>query len=313
MSLRTNSLSLFLVACLVLLALPVQAEDDSTGEVLYQTAFSSDPHWTTNSPRSDYWDPASGRYHFMIEPSTGNYAYTTIANLDGPFTFEYDLVLDRVDDGATFRMGLTGPEMDFNKGPNVFTMFSNEKYGQIMWLHVVTVGSKQIEVNSKSDDQLTSGPIAYKGPTVKYELNTTYHVVTTYDDGTNMLTMRVYDKSTGREIWSYFIKTVERVRNMNRIYLGSRGDYGSPYVYTSGYIDNVRLTRPAPAITPGQTIATTVETTAPPVTTRIPTTRPTVPTPLPTDTPRSPAGIIPAILAFGIIAAICALRGRERS
>ncbi len=295
-----------------MLALPVQAED-STEKVLYQTAFSSDPHWTTNSPRSDYWDPVTGRYHFMLEPSTGNYAYTPINNVDGPFTFEYDLVLDHIDDGATFRMGLTGAEMDFNQGPNVFSMFSNGKYGQIMWLHVVTVGSKQIEVNSKSDDQLTSGPIAYKGPTVRYELNKTYHVTTTYDDVTNMLTMRVYDKSSGREIWSYFIKTVESIRNMNRIYLGSRGDYGSQYVYASGYIDNVRLTQPVPAITPTQTIATTAVTTAPPVPTKIPTTRPTVPTPLATGTPESPTGVFLAVLASGIIATFCALRGRERS
>ena len=33
---------------------------------------------------------------------------------------------------------------------------------------------------------------------------------------------------------------------MNRIYLGSRGDYGAMYVYASGYIDNVRLTQPGP-------------------------------------------------------------------
>jgi hypothetical protein len=311
MSLRTISLCLLVVAGLALLVLPVQAESDSTAsvKVLYQTPFSSNPHWETNSPSSDYWDPSVGRYHFKIEPSTGNYADTTIDNMNGPFTFEYDVTLDRIDDGAAFRIGLTGSEMDFNKGPNVFTMFTNGKHGQIMWLHVVTVGNKQIEVNSQSDDELTSGPLAYKGPTVKFELNKTYHVETSYDDDTNTITMRVSDKASGKEIWSYFIKTVENMRNMNRICLGVKGDYRPTNSYTSGYIDNVRLTQPGPAVTPEQTTMS-VET---PTTQVTPRKTLVVPTPLPTDTPQSPTGALPAILALGIIGSLVTLSGMKKS
>jgi hypothetical protein len=310
MSLRTLCLTLLVVACLLILVLPVQAESDgrSSVNVIYQTTFSSDPHWTTNSPSSDYWDPSTGRYHFSLEPSTGNYAYTTIDNLDGPFTFEYDVILDRVDDDATFRFGLTGAEMDFNKGPNVFSMFSNGKHDRIMWLHLVTTGSKQMEVNSQSDDELTSGSIAYKGPTVRYELNKTYNVIINYDEESRTLTMRVNDKATAREVWAYFLKTVESVRGMNRIYLGSRGDYGPMYVYASGYIDNVRLTQPGPAITPEETLVTPGITT-PRVTTKKPT---VLPTPLPTDTPESPAGGILAVLALGVIGTFVALRSRKK-
>lgn len=311
MSLRTLCLTLLVVACLLILVLPVEAESDgrSSVSVIYQTTFSSDPHWTTNSPSSDYWDPSTGRYHFSLEPSTGNYAYTTINYLDGPFTFEYDVILDRVDEDATFRFGLTGAEMDFNKGPNVFSMFSNGKHDRIMWLHLVTTGSKQMEVNSQSDDELTSGSIAYKGPTVRYELNKTYNVVINYEEESKTLTMRVNDKATGREIWAYFLKTVESVRGMNRIYLGSRGDYGPMYVYASGYIDNVRLTQPGPAITPEQTLV--LPETA---TTRVTTKKPIVlPTPLPTDTPESPSGGILAVLALGIFGTVVVLRSRKNS
>ena len=76
MSLRTMCFSLFVVACLVFTVLPVQADSDGSmsQKVIYQTPFSSDPRWKTNSPSSDYWDPSTGRYHFSIEPSTGNYA-----------------------------------------------------------------------------------------------------------------------------------------------------------------------------------------------------------------------------------------------
>lgn len=311
MSVKTPYLLILAAACLFLLVLPVPAEDgdSSSAKVIYQTSFSSDPRWTTNSASLDYWDPATGRYHFSIEPSTGNYAYTTIDRLDGDFTFEYDVIFDRVDDGATFRFGLTGPEMDFNEGPNVFSFFSNGKYDMIMWLHLVTTGSKQMEVNSKSDDELTSGSYAYKGPTVRYELNRTYHVNMDYDEETRTLTMRVSDKTTGREIWAYFIKTVESIRGMNRIYLGSRGDYGPMYAFASGYIDNVRLTQPGIPPTPVLTFGLS-ETTAVPVTTR---TTIAVPTPYTTTgTPQSPAGAYLVILALCIAAALGAFVGMKK-
>jgi hypothetical protein len=312
MSLRTISSYLLVVACLVLLAIPVQAEVDSTQsvKVIYQTPFSSDPRWTTNNPSYDYWDPSSGRYHFSLEPSTGNYAYTTITSMDGPFTFEYDVTFDRVDDGAAFRFGVTSTEMDFNKGPNVISMFSNGKHENIMSLHVVTTGAKQMEVNSQSDDQLTSGPLAYKGPTVRFGLNQTYHVTVDYDEDLLMLTMRVSEKESGRTVWSYFIKTVERIRGMNRIYLGSRGDYGGMNVYARGYIDNVRLTQPGPTITPEQTYGSpTEETTAPPVTTKKTL---VIPTPYPTGTTQSPASALPVILALSLIGTLYVLHGTKK-
>jgi hypothetical protein len=312
MSLRTVCFYLLVVACLFFTVIPVQAESDGSmsQKVIYQTAFSSDPHWTTNSPSSDYWDPATGRYHFSIEPSTGNYAYMTIDNMEGDFTFEYDVTLDRVDDGATFRFGLTSAEMDFNKGPNVMSMFSNGKHDNIMSLHLVTVGSKQMEVNSQSDDQLTSGSIAYKGPTVRFALNKTYHVTTSYNDAGKMVTMEVTDKATGKTVWSYFMNTVENIKNMNHIYLGSRGDYGSMFVYARGYIDNVRLTQPGPAVTPGQTFESlTGQTTAQPVTTKKPT---VMPTHMATETPQSPTGALLAFLSLGIVGIFGALRGMKK-
>jgi hypothetical protein len=313
MSLRTLYISVLVVACLVVILLPVQAEgiDSTTQTVIYQTPFSSDPHWTTNSPTYDYWDPATGRYHFSIEPSTGNYAYTTIDNMAGSFTFEYDVVLERVDNGAAFRFGVTGSEMDFNKGPNVISMFSNGKHDKIMSLHLVTVGSKQQEVNSQNDDQLTSGGIAYKGPTVRFELNKTYHVTVDYAEDSGTTTMRVRDKASDREIWSYFIKTTESMRDMNRIYLGSRGDYGSMYTHATGYIDNVRLTRPGPAAAPELTVVPTAETTAQPVVTKK---TMALPTPLPssTDTPESPISPLTAVIAIAITGVCGALYPRKK-
>jgi hypothetical protein len=305
-------LYLLVATCLFFTLIPVQADSDgsTSQKVIYQTSFSSDPHWTTNSPSSDYWDPTTGRYHFSIEPSTGNYAYMTIDNMEGDFTFEYDVTLDRVDDGATFRFGLTSAEMDFNKGPNVMSMFSNGKHDNIMSLHLVTVGSKEMEVNSQSDDELTSGSIAYKGPTVRFALNKTYHVTTSYNDAGKMLTMEVTDKDSGKPVWSYFMNTVENIKNMNHIYLGSRGDYGSMFVYARGYIDNVRLTQPGPAVTPEPTFGSlTEQTTAQPVATKKPA---VIPTHMATETPQSPTGSLLAALALGIAGTFGALRGMKK-
>ena len=67
------------------------------------------------------------------------------------------------------------------EGPNALTEFTNDKFGQIMWLHMVSPGNKMVEVNSEHDDALSSGTIVYNGPTVKYELNTTYHVTMSDD------------------------------------------------------------------------------------------------------------------------------------
>ncbi len=300
MTIRKKFMYLIIAFCLLVLISPLQAaSDDNTVNVIYQTSFSADPHWVTNNPTTNFWDPNMGMYRFSIEPSTGSYAYTEVDYERGSFIFDYDLILTRLDEGATFRFGLSGAEMDPSKGPNVLTQFTNAKFGRIMWLHLVTPGNKIMEMNSQSGDTLSSGPAAYSGPTVKYELNKTYHVTVNYDDDHKILSMRVNEKLTGKEIWGYFINTGENLHGMNRLYLGSKGDYGAMYVFAVGYIDNVRLTTPVP-VTPTTTEQVTTATT---MTTKTPTPKQTnsIPTPYPTDTPQSPSPGILAIAALGIV------------
>jgi hypothetical protein len=248
-----------------------------------------------------------GMFYFSIEPSTGSYAYIPVVFDSGSFSLDYDFFLTRIDDGATFRMGLSGTEMDFNKGPNVVSMFTNAKYGKLLWLHLVTPGNKLVEVNSQSAAN-EMGPDAYKGPTAKYEVNKTYHVTVNYDDNTKILTMKVKDFQSGKDIWNYFIQCTENLSGLKRIYLGSKGDYGPMYIYAQGYIDNVRLTVPSAVPAVSETSSDTIPvTTAPvPVTpTSKPTQKQTVPTPYPTTTPQSPISGIPAVVALGIGCALC--------
>lgn len=305
-------LSLLVMMC----CMPVMAATGDPVTVVYQESFSSDPKWITNNPSSDYWDSSRQMYHFSIEPSTGAYAYTPVSKYDkGSFTFEYDVILNQVDEGTTFRLGFSSTDMDPEKGPNVLTEFTNAKYGQIMWLHLVTPGNKLMKVNSESGDTQSSGDIAYKGPTVNYELNKTYHVALNYNNDQHMLTMKVNEKTSGDEVWGYYLNTVEDLRGMNRIYLGSIGDYGMMNRYAKGYIDNVRITVPrmeTSISTVPSTVVTTAPLTAPTVTkksTAVP--KITLETPLPETTPESPVSPLLPLLAV-CIGGLCCMLLRQK-
>jgi len=298
---------------LALVPLPVQAADPSVN-VLYQTTFAADPKWITNNPSLDYWDPGLEQYHFGIEPSTGAYAYIPVAGYDrGAFTLEYDVILNQVDEGATFRLGFSGTEMNPDKGPNVLTEFTNAKYGRIMWLHLVTPGNKMVEVNSQTGDTQSSGPSAYSGPTVKYDVNKTYHVTVNYNTDDNIVSMKVNEKMSGKEMWGYYVTASDDLSGMNRIYLGSIGDYGMMSIYAKGYLDNIRLTVPATvAPTPTATVTPAGTATAP-VITKKPTA--TMPTPYPsaTTTPQSPLSGTTVIAALGITGLCCGLFLKKRN
>ncbi|HNX17705.1 MAG TPA: hypothetical protein PKM50_05175 [Methanoregula sp.] len=300
-------LSLMLVAALVFLTCPILAET-GTQKVLYETTFSTNPQWTTNNPSGDYWDSLKEMYHFSIEPSTGNYAYAPEFNYErGSFTLEYDVILEQVDEGASFRLGFSGKDMNRNKGPNVVTEFTNAKYGQIMWLHIITPSSKLEDVNSDTS--------SYQGPSVKYALNTTYHVKVDYNADSEIVTETVTEKATGIQVWSYYLALQDTLKDMKRIYIGSVGDYGQTSKYATGWIDNVRLT----VITAAEpTTLSTQSTSTPmptyskrPVTTA---TKTVVYTHIPTTTPKSPVSVITPIAAIGIIGAcmvVMAMRNRR--
>ena len=304
-----------ITACLILLAQPVMAQSGDDQKVLYQTSFDTDPQWTTNSPSSDYWDPSLAMYHFKIEPASGGYAYKKDLNYDrGPFTLEYDVIIESIDDSATFRLGFSNYELDINKGPNVVTEFTNAKYGKIMWLHLVTPGNKVVDINSQHlPTEL--GLDAYAGPTVNYALNKTYHVTVNYDDSSKILGMRVSDKITGKEIWSYYMNTWENLHGMDRIYIGAVGDYGNgaQNLYAQGYIDNIKLTVPSAA--PAQTTATPF-TTAPTYSVNPSKTTPrttiSIPTTYPIETQKSPVSLIPVLGALGIVSVGLGLRAIKK-
>ena len=300
-----------LLACagLLLCTAPVFAQTVNGQTVVYQTSFDSDPHWTTNNPTNDYWDPTLAMYHFSLEPSTQNYAYIPVDYDRGSFTLEYDVIINRIDPGTTFRLGFSGADMDRTKGPDVLTEFTNAKYGQIMWIRLVTPGNQLVQANSEhAATELEPG--AYDGPTAKYDINRTYHVTVTYSDDQKLLGMKVEDKTTGTELWGYYVSSGEYLHGMNRIFIGTVGDYGVMNTYAQGYIDNVRLSVPV-AATP--TVTTTMPVQTPPTYAITPTTKPTSvpPTTLPTPT-KSPVPAPLAIGALGITALFFGLSAQRK-
>ncbi|WP_292369599.1 hypothetical protein [Methanoregula sp. UBA64] len=306
-----NAAKIIIVSILTLLVFltvsPVLA-DTSAQKTLYQTNFATNPRWTTNNPSVDYWDSSKEMYHFSIAPGTGNYAYSPAIDYEkGSFTLDYDVTLESVDEGSTFRLGFSGTEMDVGKGPNVITAFSNAKYGQIMTLRLITPSAKLMET--------TSDTSSYGGPTVKYAVNTPYHVRVAYDDDAEILTMTVTNKLTGTQLWSYFLSTKEPLKNMNRIYIGSVGDYGdgSTNKFATGWIDNIQL-----ATTTSASVTTTPVTSPPttqPTFSLKPTTKPTTIIPLtsiPTPAKKSPGFGIAAIAGVGIIGALMVFRQEHK-
>ena len=122
----------------------------------------------------------------------------------------------------------------------------------------------------------------------------------------------VANKLTGRTIWSYYINTWDQLKGMNRIYIGSVGDYSPMFNYAIGYIDSVSLTQPLPA-TPTQ--LTAVPTSAVPTYSLRPTMQPTTLIPLtsiPTPT-QSPVSVFIPCAALVVLGSVVVLQRRRKN
>lgn len=300
MNLRVIFFWIFIVIGILLIIQPLQAQMVGEQNIIYQTTFITNPGWQTNNPSLDYWDPNKGMYHYGIEAGTGGYAFVTVDYDRGPFTLEYDWMPLKTDDTATFRFGLGSKEMDRSGKTIAISEFSNGKYGKLMYLRVITPNSKLVSVASGQGDELTP---SYGGPTVRFEDNQTYHVILNYDDELNTVNMQVSDKNTGRQIWSYYVNFYGSLSGMDRLFLGSIGDYGMMNKVAEGYIDNVKLyTKSSVTITP--TTVNTIPTIVSVTLTKRPTPKLTTETPTPTPTPTSPSSPMFILIAIGITCAV---------
>lgn len=262
-------------------ALPALAADTTQETILYQSDFSQNPNWVTNSATRYYWDPSLEMYHFKAEGGTNGYAFVPIDYDGQTCTLDYDVVILSSDKNSAFRFGLISSEMDFSRGTNVLSCFENGKYGRLISLRVIDQNNMLREVTSYYSSYCSD---VTGCNTVEFAENTTYHVTVRYNKDRQMADIKVTEKASGDMVWGYFVSVGRDLFFMDRLAITTRGDYAfGPFI--EGYIDNVQLagytmvestpTTPAPTLTP--------ETTTPPATATPGTTQ--TPTPAPTTTP----------------------------
>lgn len=299
-------LLLLLLTCGAGFTLPSMAAVTVQQAILYQSDFSQNPGWTTNSPTRYYWDPALEMYHFKAEGGTNGYSFVPV-NYDGQsFTLDYDLIVNTSQKDSGFRFGLISSEMDFTRGTNVLSSFENGKYGHIISLRVIDQNNQLRETSSYY--------VSYCGDipgcrTIEFTENITYHVTVRYNKEQQNADVKVTEKESGNLVWGYFVPVGKDLFFMDRLAITTRGDYTfGPF--SEGYIDNVELVVFTPVeVTPTTTPATPLTT----VVTTPPTSLPVTTEPIPTPTPTMPLGHPIAMVALGTAGFLLKSRIRRKA
>jgi hypothetical protein len=275
---------------------PISAATEKV--ILYQANFSTNPNWTTNNPSRYYWNETNGMYHYFVEGGTNGYAFIPVPHDDSSFVLEFDILPTRTDKDSAFRFGITGSDMNINKGPSVYTSFSNKKSVPSMWLRVISQNNNLYEIGSLNS--------AYPGETRVFEDGVPYHVTVRYQKERRTVDIKVNEKTNNTPVWGYFMMIDQELYVMDRLAISSVGDYGNIGKSAEGYVDNVDLYTyrdVLPNVTP-----TTAETTTFPTLTTMETTPPT--TPAPTTSKAAPGPWIPLIASA--ILGLLAVAGRRR-
>lgn len=263
---------------------PVLAADEEQ-VIIYQTDFTTDPHWITNNPSYYYWDVGAGNYHFQTEGGTNGYSYIPIVYAGETFILEYDVSLTSIENDGAIRFGATSTEMDISRGTIVLGTFEDISAGNIMGLRVIDSSNHLSGVTSRYDSYCGQQPNC---DTKQFALNSTYHVIIRYNNQGGQADIKISDQRNGSLVWGYFVSATGDLAALNRLAITTKGDYSTGNT-ARGSIDNVVMYTYRP-------VQPTVETTVP---TTIPTTPPTtIPTTTPTPTPtKSPVGLFITIAA----------------
>jgi hypothetical protein len=290
----------FLAGALALMVAPVLAAEAMEKHVLYQTDFSSDPGWITNSPKNYYWDISNGTYHYRVEGGTGGYTFKELEDYDlESFTLEFDVTPFTTQKESSFRFGVGSVEMDVSRATNVLAEMLNKKYGKLMGLRVITQNNNMAEV--------TSYFYSYCGDkegcsTKDFSDGMTYHVIIRYNKDLQNADIKFTDKATGEMAWGYYVNINQELTSLDRLVISSKGEYQLD-IAAEGEIDNVELYtfRQRPVTTTPTQPPTTSPTT---VTTTVLTASKT--TTVPTTTKPTPIGILVPVFA-SLLGAICTI------
>jgi len=290
---------LLLLTCGAVISFPSLAAETTQQAILYQSDFSQNPGWTTNSPTRYYWDPSLEMYHFKAEGGTNGYAFIPVKYNGQSFTLDYDVIILTSQKDSAFRFGVISSEMDFTRGTNVLSSFENGKYGRLITLRVIDQNNQLRETTSYYASYCGDLPDCR---TVEFENNVTYHVTVRYNKDLGNADIKVTEKETGNLLWGYFVTIGKELFFMDRLAVTTRGDY-SFGPFSEGYIDNVELVTYVPV---EETPATPEPTQVPTDVTTTPSTNPTTAEQTPAPTPTTPLGISHVVVALAIT---CLLSG----
>lgn len=201
--------------------------------ILYETDFSKNPHWNTNTPSSFYWDKDNENYHYIMKGSTAAYSYKMVFYRDTTFMLEYDVTPTKVDPNGAMRFGLSDENMDIFAPMIVYSELGNRKDNNLFYLTAIGQLGSRFRISSYYE--------SYGGSTVRYETGKTYHMILKYNREEKTLTEAVRDDDSNKVLWSISREVGDTYPGLDRICFTAVGDYLSNN-YAEGYIDNVILT-----------------------------------------------------------------------
>ena len=218
------------VACLGLIAIPAYADAWST---VYQTDFSSDPVWTTNSSGTMYWDATGEQYHLQNTCGGAEYAFQSITySPSQSYRLAFDTTVTRMDWGAAVRFGLGDSQMSLSQSVGWTADYTNGDTG------LVAIGMYN---NGSTHDYFATTPYFV------YELNVPYHNVVTYDWDQQSISWQATRISDGALMANFQKTGVGTFTGIDRIYSSQIDNNYAPGARGEAYIDNVVLQTPEPA------------------------------------------------------------------
>jgi len=236
---------------------PVQSQQI----VIYQTDFSSDPHWQTTRSRQYFWDQINESYHFKSDTNLGD-ANINVPYNETPFRLEYDITIPHADPGTLVRFGLsqysTGENLQntvisYNSQNVILGEFKSWRSGTY---RSIKDGDKTFQIYAIDTRKYATDP-SYEGmcrinreesiAIPSFGNNRIYHVVIEFDPVMETISTKVTDNLHEKNYFDCtgMMSETGTFRNMIRLILVAEP---AENAYIEGSIDNVVLS--VPAITP---------------------------------------------------------------
>ncbi len=202
-------------------------------QVVYQTDFSIDPGWTSNSSENYYWDPSDGTYYAnqINIDGGGNYSYYDTGHDGSSFRLEWDINIFYTEYGSDLGFGLFDTDLNTENESFVRLIFTNGNKGRttlLMWNGLNNSG--YVEEILK-----------------QWTLGTWYNVILEYTSVTNSLTAEVRQRDTGQQYMSLYAADVGSF-DVDMGLVGTsnvrEGVFQVPGAHSSGKFDNVTFTVP---------------------------------------------------------------------